>query len=257
MAHHGRPCERDVSHEVEDLVPYELVGVPQALLVKDLGVSHDHGVAEGASLGKPVCPEHLDVAQKPEGPGAGDLFFEDLTGKEPREGLLREEGVGEVYGVVYGESPCLRGQEHYVLVAPGDLYGPLYHEILPGLMQFSEPRALEHLYELLGAPVEHRDLGARELYRSVIYAEAVKGRQQMVDGGDTRPACTEGCGVVGVNDVRALGPYSGGAGGIGPYEGYSRGGARGGYPDLYVAPRVEADAGEDDLISKSLLHHHH
>ena len=88
--------EGEIADEVEDLVPDELILVPEAFFVQHRIPGKGHGIVQGSPLGQAVRLQGFDVAQEPEGARIGHLAQERLFRRQVLEALLPEHGMVEI-----------------------------------------------------------------------------------------------------------------------------------------------------------------
>ena len=78
MALDGAPQQREIPHQIQDLVAHELVREPQGLLVHQLVIAHDDRVLKAATLYQAAAPQDLHFLEQRECPCRTDLLLEGL-----------------------------------------------------------------------------------------------------------------------------------------------------------------------------------
>ena len=78
MALDGHADQREITDQVENLVPHELVGPAEPVTVEHAALVHHHRIVEIAAAGETVAPEGLDLVKEAEGARPTDLALEAL-----------------------------------------------------------------------------------------------------------------------------------------------------------------------------------
>src|SRR5690606_35243452 len=198
----------------------------------------------------------LDVAHEPEGPCAAHFLDEGSAGEVDAGGLgaTTEHRVIEIDLEAHLEA--VEGQEGGALVALLHRHFAQHaDELLRRFLLFQASR-LNQEHEGTGTAIHDRDFGRRQLDVGVVDAQACHGRKQVLDGVHLDVTIDQGGRHGGLTDIL-------GAGGdfhdriqIGAtehYPGVHRGRLEG---QVYLLPRVQADAGgSDDVLQGALSDH--
>src|SRR3989449_10515955 len=220
-------CSSDleVSDEVENLVPHELVTVAKP--VQDTALAHADGVLQRCAASQAVLAHQAEILQEAVRAGGGELLDEHALARRAGERLGADRGMVVVERVADAER--LGGDD--LDPAPtaahpdrvGDLDGPAWRRLL------GAPRRRQQSDERLGATVPGGDFRAVDLDVEVVDAEPGRGGHEVLHRLNPRPVAPDGRRVMAVDDALRRGgnrlvvarPPEGGGGG----------GGGGGHPD--------------------------
>ena len=178
----GRADQREVSQQVEHLVPDELVLVAQVRLHHAARVVDDDRVFDVRPLSQPLGQELVDLAREAERPRPLDLLRVGLLVHLERDVLRAQHGDGVGERVAHRELLGRDGDEGDVVL--DDVDGVAERELAEGCVLVEHAGLAQDLGEGRGAPVADGDLLGVELDLEVVDPAAVDRREEVLDGVD-------------------------------------------------------------------------
>src|SRR3989442_3670830 len=197
VAHYWPTEKGEVSDEVENLVPHELVTVAKP--VQDTALAHADGVLQRCAASQAVLAHQAEILQEAVRAGGGELLDEHALARRAGERLGADRGMVVVERVADAER--LGGDD--LDPAPtaahpdrvGDLDGPAWRRLLRA------PRRRQQSDERLCATVPRRDFPAVDLDGQGVGAEPRRGRPEGPPRLNPRPVAPDGRRVMAVDDA--------------------------------------------------------
>src|SRR6266545_3672991 len=165
--------EREVSDEVQDLVPHELVAEAQGP-GNDAALVEDDRVVKAASTRQPASAHRLDVAGETKGPGRRDTRCVLLRADRHRQALAADDRVRKIDLVGNGQSGPVRLERH-AAVAANDLDRAREREGAHPRRLSLEAGGVEEAHEGERRAIQDRDLRSFDLDQAVV--QALAGRR--------------------------------------------------------------------------------
>src|SRR2546425_4467989 len=194
VAHYWPTEKGEVSDEVENLVPHELVTVAKP--VQDTALAHADGVLQRCAASQAVLAHQAEILQEAVRAGGGELLDEHALARRAGERLGADRGMVVVERVADAER--LGGDD--LDPAPtaahpdrvGDLDGPAWRRLL------GAPRRRQQSDERLGATVPGGDFRAVDLHVEVVDAQPGRRGHEVLHRLNPRPLAPDGRRVMGV-----------------------------------------------------------
>jgi hypothetical protein len=165
MAEERGAEERQVADEVQQLVPYKLVGKPERT-VDDFLIVQDQRVGRAAAERQSLTPELGNVFQEAEGARRRDLLEKSPTGEAEGARLGPNSRVRKLDTIAQPE--IVVGKDGEAGVAILEEERPNDAHSLPFLGQWLHARLDERPGQRLGAAVENGDLTAERRLASIL-----------------------------------------------------------------------------------------
>src|SRR6266498_1731144 len=177
--------EREVSDEVQDLVPHELVAEAQGP-GNDAALVEDDRVVKTASPRQPASAHRLDVAGETKRPGRRDTRRVLLRADRHRQALAADDRVRKIDLVGNGQSGPVRLERHAAVTA-NDRDGARERERTHPRRLSLETGGVEEAHEGKRRAVQDRDLRSFDLDQAVVQALAGRRGKRVLDrpDGDT------------------------------------------------------------------------
>lgn len=203
MADDRSAQDSQIADEIQHLVPYEFILIPQAVVIDNPEVINDDGIVEGASLSQTVFPQCLDVLQEPEGSSTADLIDELFARKAQLVGLVAQQRVLKIDGV--GDLELFGGIDIDESVPLVDLENLSDHDKSFRHSLSSNARAVQEKDEGGRTSIHNGDLRSLNLHPGIIDAQPEEGRHQMFYGRDPGSVVSNHRTQIGVNDILGIG----------------------------------------------------
>ena len=239
----GAAQQRQVSEDVQNLVPHELVLVAQRLGGQHRVIADDHGVLQAPALDQPVLVEQLQLLEEAErsrvgeflGPGLRRHFEAEELREAPAAARARAGNLQPVVG------------EH--------LHHRLAHLQLQRLRQpirrarlrlWHQPGLLNHPHILARTPIRNRRLTRIQLDDGIVHARAAERREHMLHRVNLHVPLAQRGGTIRIHNVLHPRLDLGFAVEVHPPEAHAGAGRGGQERHVDPAPAVEADTRKGD-----------
>jgi DNA-binding MarR family transcriptional regulator len=204
-------------------VAHEFVGKTQWRVQHFVAVHHD-GILGRSAADQPLLPHGIGFMQKSESARRRDLLQITAIGQAHAEALLANERVRKVDRIRNRIDICrIHGDELIALTQLDFAHDP---EVGACFALFPNAGLLNHFDKRTGAAIQNRQFEIVQLDDGVVDADADKGREQVLGGGNEHALLHEAGGITDAGHVASTG-FDGEAFQIGTVEYDSRSGGRG------------------------------